>query len=202
MGKYAELIKQFKELPKSDQAVSAYEFVRDLAYGDIGSRNPLDVLEKDKGTCSGKHALFKMILEELGFEVQSWFAKHNFGVFPVYPWPEALAEFQNQHIPDYHDFLKVNIDGNWQNVDAVFDRKIVDFGFPLLKWDGKNSMQLPVKAIEVFPSQGGMEEHKQELIAKLSLPEQKIRKDFLSSMTKWLDQSRANALRLVHAHSQ
>ncbi len=187
---FTELVERFADVPKVDQAKAAYEYVRDIAYGDIGSRNPFDVLSKMKGTCSGKHALLKLLLEDLGYDVQSWFATHNFGQFPIRPWPAQLAEFQGKIIPDYHDFLKIRIGQEWLMVDAVFDSSLTKLGFPTLEWDGKTSMVLPVHASEIFQADGDMEDHKNKLIAALSPGDQTERKAFLSALTVWLDGNR------------
>jgi hypothetical protein len=188
---FTDLVAQFGVLPSERKHIAAYEYARDIAYGDIGSRNPFDVLKAHKGTCSGKHALLKKLLEELGYEVQSWFAKHDFGKFPIAQWPTELQDFKDKDIPDYHDFLKVKVGDDWQTIDAVFDAPLKDLGFPKLEWDGKASMALPVIASDLFPAEGDMEEHKKKLIAGLPEDAQQRRKQFLSAMTKWLDEQRA-----------
>lgn len=188
---FTELVARFDALPPAQKHIAAYEYARDIAYGDIGSRNPFDVLKAHKGTCSGKHALLKKLLEEMGYEVQSWFATHNFGKFPIAQWPSALQEFKDADVPDYHDFLKVKVGGEWLTIDAVFDAPLEELGFPKLEWDGVTSMQLPVESSDLFPAEGDMEEHKKRLIGALPDEAQKRRKAFLSAMTKWLDEQRA-----------
>jgi hypothetical protein len=187
---FTELVERFAALPEPDRFVKAYEYVRDLAYGDIGSRNPFDVLAQKKGTCSGKHALLKMLLAELGYEVQSFFALHDFGKFPISPWPDELKEFERKVIPDYHDFLKITIGGEQLMIDGVFDKELVRLGFPSLEWDGKTNMQLPIEASDIFPAKGDMEDHKKHLIAGLPQEEQELRKQFLTKLTTWLDSKR------------
>lgn len=187
---FIELVERFKKLSEPDRRIAVYEYVRDIAYGDIGSRNPFDVLAAHKGTCSGKHALLKLLLETLGYDVQSWFASHDFGRFPITNWPPELAEFHGKAIPDYHDFLKIRIGDQWVIVDAVFDAPLATLGFPLLEWDGETDMQLPVQTSGIFPAEGDMEEHKKRLIAMLPEEIQTQRKAFLSALTKWLDAKR------------
>ncbi len=189
-AEFSDLIQRLKKLPEEKRLVAAYEFVRDIAYGNIGSRRAFDVLEAKKGTCSGKHALLKLLLQELGEEVQSWFATHSFGKFPIQSWPSELAEFQGKDIPDYHDFLKVKAGKEWVTLDAVFDKPLSSFGFPALEWDGETSMNLPVDASEVFSAEGEMEDHKKKLIGALSEDSQRLRKEFLTAMTAWLDAKR------------
>ncbi len=189
---FTELVQRFEAMPKEKRLVAAYECIRDIAYGDIGSRNPFDVLTAEKGTCSGKHALLRLLLTELQYDVESWFALHDFGRFPIHPWPDALAKFHGSTIPDYHDFLKVKVDGEWLAIDAVFDAPLALLGFPMLQWDGKTSMELPVEASELFPADGDMEDHKKRLIAALPDDVQTQLKAFLTAMTAWLDAARAS----------
>ncbi|ALM09925.1 MAG TPA: hypothetical protein DEB30_02670 [Candidatus Peribacter riflensis] len=189
-AQFQEMLRRFRALSEVQGRRAVYEFVRDIAYGDIGSRSAFDVLLARKGTCSGKHALLKMFFESLGYRVQNWFAEHDFGSFPIHPWPPELREFQGKTIPDFHDFLKVHIAGQWTTVDAVFDAEIVRLGFPALQWDGQKDMKLPVRALRVFPAEEPVEDHKKALIASLAQEMQTLRKTFLSLLTSWLERER------------
>src|SRR3989344_3925296 len=120
-SEFKQQLESFKQMPAQEGRAAAFKFVRDIHYGDIGSRDPFFVLQAKKGTWSGKHALLKLFLEGLGYEVQTYFAKHDFSKFPIRPWPESLADFRAKTLTDYHDFLKVDVGGNWLTVDAIFD---------------------------------------------------------------------------------
>ena len=63
---------------KDKKVVLLFEKVRDIPYGDIGSRDPKAVFENNKGTCSGKHELLKELYQELGIEVKDFIAMHKF----------------------------------------------------------------------------------------------------------------------------
>lgn len=54
----------------NEKTIKLFELVREIPYGSIGSRDPKDVFEKKRGTCSGKHALLKELFEDLGIEVK------------------------------------------------------------------------------------------------------------------------------------
>ena len=182
----AELAR-FKDLAPREGRIAAFTFVRDILYGDIGSRDPHDVLRVRKGTCSGKHALLKLFLEGLGYEVFTFFAKHGFSRFPIKPWPEVLAPFRTKTLTDYHAFLKVNVDGSWLTVDAIFDAGTKPLGFPVADWDGVSDMTLPVEAAEIFKAESEAEEQKKSLIAALPEQVQKDRKAFLAALTSMLN---------------
>lgn len=179
-----------KSLPELDRRIAAFTFVRDIAYGNIGSRDPLDVLAAKKGTCSGKHALLRILLNRLGYETQTWFAKHDFHNFPIKPWPEELNEFRELTLTDYHDFLKVKIGNQWVTLDAMFDKPLLKLGFPVQDWDGLSDMDLPVSAEELFKAEDGTEAHKKRLVEKMPKSVQKNRKKFLAELTKWIDSAR------------
>lgn len=188
--KFDGIVASLVPIAEPERRIKAFKLVRDIPYGNIGSRSPYDVLEANKGTCSGKHALLKLILEALGYEVQSWFALHDFSKFPITPWPSELEEFHTMNLPDYHDFLKVRVDGKWVVVDAIFDKPLKNLGFPVQDWDGISDMKLPVQVSEVFKAEGQMEEDKKRLIAALPQELQVARKKFLEALTRWLDEHR------------
>jgi len=181
------ILDECRELSPAKARVCIFNFVRDIPYGDIGSRDPFEVLKAKKGTCSGKHALLKLLLEGLGYEVQSFFAKHDFSKFPLLPWPEELCEFQSVVLTDFHDFLKVKIDGKWVTIDAIFDRPLRKFGFPVQDWNGRSDMRLPITAGEIFPAEKDVEAHKKRLLGELPEVVRFKRKEFLSALTIWLD---------------
>jgi len=187
---FQALLEKWKLLPAVRGRVAAFRFVRDIHYGDIGSRNPFDVLQAKKGTCSGKHALLKLFLEGLGYKVQTFFALHDFSKFPVSPWPESLLSFQSKTLTDYHDFLKVQIGDAWLTVDAIFDAPLLSLGFPITDWDGVRDVSLPIVSESIIPAVGDPEEHKKELIAALPASVQKDRKEFLQALTAFIDENR------------
>ena len=189
-AEFERQLKRFRSLSPIEGRRAAFRFVRDLHYGDIGSRNPFDVLMAKKGTCSGKHALLRLFFEGLGYGVQSFFAVHDFSTFPINLWPVELRKFQHRTITDYHDFLKVKVGDRWLTVDAMFDAPLAQRGFPVHDWDGESDMQLPVQSQETFPAEGDAEDHKKRLVASLPEQTQKDRKQFLSALTTWIDGQR------------
>ncbi len=194
---FQRIIADLKNLPPKEQRIRAFTFVRDIPFGHIGSREPLDVLKARKGTCSGKNALLKNILESLGYETENWFAKRDFfgkfrhkGKFRMERWPQELSPYRDAEIVDYHTFLKIKLGEKWVLIDAIFDPFMKKFGFPVEEWDGETDMTLPVHAEETFPVEGNLENHKQRLIATHSEENERNRKGFLSAFTEWLNKER------------
>jgi len=187
---FDHLIKKLGEFTKEEKLVSAYNSVRDIPYYSIGSRDPLDVLNENRGTSRGKHTLLRNLLESLGCEVQEHFAKHNMTLFPIRPWPEALASFQGTRIDGFHHFLKVKVGDRFVSVDATFDKALQPLGFPILQWDGKTDMALPVAVESTIQVEGEAGDHMKKLIAALPEDVREQRKAFLKALRSWLDEQR------------
>ena len=194
---FEKILADLRSVPSKEQRIRAFTFVRDIPFGHIGSRDPLDVLEANKGTCSGKNALLKNILEALGYETENWFAKHDFfgkfrhkGKFRMEHWPDELSPYRDMEIIDYHTFLKIKLNNQWVQIDAIFDPLMKKFGFPVEDWDGETDMTLPVHADETFPVEGNLEQHKKRLIATHSEKNENNRKGFLLAFTEWLNSER------------
>jgi hypothetical protein len=141
-----QLINQCADNKSQDQKiVSLFEKVRDIPYGYINSRNPLDVYNQNKGTCSGKHELLKALYEELNIPVKNFIVKHNFKDLPN----DISKLLGPKDMFDLHNFLKIKINNKWITVDATWDKDLEELGFPVNhKWDGKSDMQLAVKTQE------------------------------------------------------
>ncbi|NLP57242.1 hypothetical protein [Lutibacter sp. B1] len=177
-----------------DKIITLFNKVRDIPYGDIGSRNPLDVIKNNKGTCSGKHELLKAIYKELGFEVKDFIIIHKFNDLPV-RFPENIrAILDKNQIVDPHNFFKIKRNDNWFVVDVTWDSNLEKLGFPVNKnWDGVSDMNISVAlGGEIYETVKPLE-LKRDLIAKLPTEVQKDRTLFLKELTKWLDFERTKA---------
>lgn len=169
------------------QIIVLFEKVRDIPYGDIGSRSPEDVYLQNKGTCSGKHELLKELYQELGIQIQDFIAMHRFKDLPV-AYPENIKEIlERSDIVDPHNFFKMNLEGKWIAVDVTWDTPLKRFGFPVNEeWNGKTDMKICVAPIEIIETDNPMEIKKQK-IAQLPEEVQKDRKLFLQELTKWIE---------------
>jgi len=175
------------------QVVTLFEKVRDIPYGDIGSRDPLDVYKNNKGTCSGKHELLKGLYEELGLEVKDYLIMHRFKNLAV-NFPSEIQEILDRSdIVDPHNYFKLKIDNSWVTVDVTWDKPLQKLGFPVNEnWDGKSDMPVAVDPRgEVYETNDpiGL---KKKLISELPLEVQEDRKLFLKKCTEWLDKLREN----------
>jgi len=167
-----------------------FERVRDIPYGSINSRDPNDVLEKNMGTCSGKHELLKQLLHETGVETKDFIASHNFRNLDV-DYPKEIEELlQGDGIVDYHNFIKIKVDDEWLTVDATWDKPLAKKGFVVNEnWDAKTNMKLCVSAKEVFEVEDPLEFKKQKL-GELDEQTRKKRKKFLKKLSAWVSEYR------------
>ena len=174
--------------PLDQKIVTLFEKVRDIPYGSIGSRDPMDVYRKNKGTCSGKHELLKVLYRELGIPVKDFIIMHRFKKLPV-KFPNDIQEILDRtDIVDPHNFFKIQRDNKWYTVDITWDKDLKKLGFTVNeKWDGKSDMEIAVAPGGKIYETDDPIVLKKELISKLSERTQKERKLFLKKLTKWLD---------------
>lgn len=176
--------------PTDKKIVILFEKVRDIPYGDIGSRDPQEVCENNKGTCSGKHELLKELYKELGLEVKDFIAMHRFNDLKV-KFPEEIKQIlKRTEISDPHNFFKIHINNKWITVDVTWDKPLKKLGFIVNEnWDGKSDMKLCVAPLEIIETENPIEFKKQR-ISKFPEQVQRDRKLFLQKMTEWLDKTR------------
>jgi len=168
--------------------ITLFEKVRDIPYGNIGSRNPIDVYHKNKGTCSGKHALLKALYKEIGVEVKDYIIMHKFNNLPI-EFPQNLKNILNKStIIDPHNFLKIKINNQWFTVDVTWDKSLKKLGFPINEnWDGKSNLNILVaQGGEIYETKNPIL-FKKELLKKQTKQQLKDRKLFIQELTIWLD---------------
>ncbi|AEA47332.1 transglutaminase domain-containing protein [Archaeoglobus veneficus] len=177
---------------KEEAVVRVFERVRDIPYGTIGSRHPLDVYRMNRGTCSGKHFLLRELYLALGVEVKDMLCFHRYAELPRnidYP-PELKALLERYFgIPDFHNFIKVYVDGRWVTLDATFDSPLENY-FVVNKWNGKSDTKLSIRPVRVWEVENPLE-FKVKKIKQLPPRVQRGRELFLKKFSEWLDVLRA-----------
>lgn len=190
MEKYIkEILNKFKDLNKQQKIITLFELVRDIPYGNIGSRNPKKVWEHQKGTCSGKHLLLGKLYEAVGIKVKYMMCLSKFNFLQI-KFPKDIQLILRKHaIPDYHNFLKI-FNKKWITVDATFDSRLKKRGFPVnLNWDGKKNCIIAFKPLKVLEVRDVIAEKKRKL-NELPKEIQDIRKDFINKVSKWMEKAR------------
>ena len=170
--------------------VALFERVRDIPYSYPASRDPEEVLRTGVGTCSGKHYLLAELYRRLGLRVRSMICSHRFNESPL-PFPDEMqAMLRRDEIVDMHDYLQIEVGGDWMDVDATWEKGLREFGFPVNEdWDGKSAMLLSVVPDELVVVDGvEAARMKEEMLAKLSPRQRSLRKQFLDALNRWMSE--------------
>jgi Transglutaminase-like superfamily len=167
--------------------ISLFERVRDLRYCYPASRDPGEVLKHRQGSCSGKHYLLGELFRRQGVPVRNMICTHRFNESPL-PFPENMQELlRKNEIVDLHDYLQVQIDGEWVDIDATWELGLRDFGFPVTEdWDGRSSMLLTVIPDEHVQLEGDPAQAKEEMLHKLTPRQRTVRKQFLEALAQFV----------------
>jgi hypothetical protein len=198
-----EILKEWgiNTLSQTDQIIKIFEKVRDIRFGSIGSRNPMDIYKANKGTCSGKHFLLKELYKGIGLETKdmicmqrwkdlTWFPTGRYGIVA---FSEDLLEILKQReIIDFHNYLKIVGNGKWIQIDVTIDTPLKKLGFYTTEnWDGKSDMPLCFCGTHKIWDCGdnGMEQ-KKKLVNQLPDHIRIARQEFLERLTKWIDNLR------------
>lgn len=180
-------------LSKTDERlVHIYNTVRDIHWKSTGSRDPIEVIRNNAGTCSGKHVLLKKLYKYLGIEVGELIAVHRFSTLSL-KIPFYLQDYLKKNpFIDYHNFIKINHNNRWIIVDATWDKSLEKIGFPISKtWDGLSNTVVCVNPIDIIEVENSIE-YKKDLLKKMNLKEFESRRYFLKELSEYLEYFRDN----------
>ncbi|MCF7936904.1 MAG: hypothetical protein K9L28_11240 [Synergistales bacterium] len=179
-----------------------FERVRDIPFGRAGSRDPLEVYRRNKGTCSGKNFLLRELFHAAGLATRdmiclqrwkdlTWFPDDTYGTVALPGELRLLLE--EVEVVDFHNYLLVDVGVRWARVDATIDLPLRELGFHTTEaWDGLSDMPLCfVGTDKVWDCGDDGAAKKAELTAQLPEAIRTGRERFLKAMTAWLDQWRA-----------
>src|ERR1700687_3895812 len=166
-----------------------FEHVRDIPYTYPASREPIEVLQRGCGSCSGKHYLLADLYRLLGLQVRHMICTHRFNESPLVFPPPMQELLRKNEIVDLHDYLQIAIDDEWIDVDATWERGLREFGFPVNEeWDGKRAMLLSVVPEDFAVAEHDPERLKEELLSKLTPRQRTLRKQFLEALSGWVQE--------------
>ncbi len=199
----SKIIKKWVEgLPFEQKIIKLFEKVRDIPFGKASSRDPKDVYEKNIGTCSGKNLLLRELYDEIGLQTKDMLTLHRFNdlvwfptdSYPLVQIPTEVKEILNKGpIYDFHNFIKILINGKWINVvDATFDKPLKKYGFIINEnWNGKTDMIICIVGTTKIWDCGhqGLE-MKSKMTALLPENIQRNRLLFLKKLTEWIAELR------------
>jgi len=167
--------------------IAVFEHVRDIPYVYPSSRDPVEVLQRGQGTCSGKHYLLAAAFRCLGLQVRHMICTHRFNESPI-AFPEQMqALLRKTEILDLHDYLQLAVDGEWIDIDATWEIGLREYGFPVNdEWDGRSPMLLSVTGEENRIAERDPEKVKEEMLAHLTPRQRMQRKQFLEALSAWV----------------
>jgi len=174
--------------------IRLFERVRDLPFRYPASRDPREVLAQGGGSCSGKHNLLGELYRHAGLPVRHMLCTHRFNESQM-AFPDAMnGLLQKNEIVDVHDYLQVQVDGEWLDVDATWPASLHDFGVPATEeWDGRSSMVLSVVPDEHEEIDSDPAKAKEERLSKLTPRQRMLRKQFLEALSQWVGDLQAEA---------
>jgi len=193
----------FYQFSLNDQIIKIFEKVRDIRFGRMGSRNPMDVYLAKKGTCSGKNFLLRELYKGIGLKTKDmicmqrwkdliWFPTDK---YKIVQFPEELKQMlEENEIIDFHNYVKIFVDDKWIQVDVTIDKPLKNLGFFTTEdWDGKSDMPLCFCGTDkIWDCGDNGRDKKKELVNKLPEHIQLARNQFLEKMTQWIDKIRQN----------
>jgi transglutaminase-like putative cysteine protease len=187
--RFQRIVSEWTEnLGDEEAVVTVFQRVRDIPYGVIGSRDPVKVLEVNKGTCSGKHLLLTALYRVMGLNVKDMVALHKYENLPRnVEYPEELKVIlkRGDGIPDYHNFVKLYVNGNWLTLDATFEERLKGY-FVVNDWNGTCDTALSVKPVTIWEARNPIN-FKIRKLNELALETRNYRKEFLKRFSAWLD---------------
>lgn len=192
-----ELIKEIinhitnKESDINIQIIDIFNYVRDIPYWDIWSREPEDVYLKNKWTCSGKHELLKELLNYKWIETKECIIIHRFKDLLVNFPSEIKVILDQEDILDPHNLLKIKLNNKRIKVDCTRDKPMNQLWFPINEnRDGTSDQQICVVSKEDIIETNNSIKYKEDYINWLSENQKTKRKEFLKKATEWIDNRR------------
>ena len=170
-------------------AARAFALVREMTYTRASSREPEATIAEWRGTCAGKHYLLRALLEELGHRtiLMACTGELSKEDAPGLP-PELLAMLDQGPILDVHNFLRVELDGEWMTVDATWPLAARESGLPVNgQWVPGRDMRTALDPIEVFhvPDDVDPQEFKRRLIERELGDQGERRERFIEGLSAW-----------------
>ena len=176
--------------------IALFERVRDIPYCYPATRDPAELLEAGRGSCSGKHYLLGALYRLLGLPVRYMICTHHFNESPLVFPPPMQEMLRKNEIVDFHDYLQIQVGDGWIDVDATWERGLREFGFPVNEeWDGTSAMVLSVVPEDFAVAEGDPERLKEELLSKLAPRQRMLRKQFLEALSSWVQELSAEIRR-------
>jgi len=180
------------DLAATTGIVDLFHAVRRIPYSVTGDRSARGVVERWRGSCSGKHVLLSTVLGHFGFEsrIVTVETTADRGLPKNSRVSKRIFELARVNvIPDFHHYSQVLLEGHWVDLDATWDDSLESQGFPVNRsWDGASNTRLAFTPIVVVGYSSGedLPALKSRLLGGLSASQRENRREFFRELTGWL----------------
>lgn len=188
---YGQFLNGIADSGKS-RLVLIYDAVRNLPYGAIGQRNPMDVALRRRGSCSGKHLLLRELLRRSGYEAEiiTMFTHFESRISPHPAFGDELNGLLREgEIPDFHHYVRARerAESAWVSLDATWHDALQPYGLPVNSaWNGTGDTVLASTPIYELPTVEDLLTEKARLVGTLSKDQQDRRSRFFQLISDWI----------------
>jgi hypothetical protein len=167
-----------------------YHAVRNIPYGSTGERDPVQIIAKHLGSCSGKHILLRDLVRDTGgrADVITMLTHFNRGI-PAHPgMPEDLRRMiEGENIFDFHHYVRVQAGPGEIKLDATWHDALIPYGFPVNNhWDGQGDTTLAAMPIKEYGPVEDIAALKVKLLGELTAGQRDLRARFFHRLTAWM----------------
>ena len=170
--------------------VACYHAVRNFDYLSDGVRDPQTVIDRQAGSCSGKHIVLRDCLVALGEKAWIETVEGDFagGIPDHKTMPDELRSYaRDGGIRDFHQFVVWDSGSDSCRLDATWPDQLESFGFLVNRnWRGSGDTRLALRPERYFGSTENIQHTKAEMIGTLTPVERDRREAFLEVLSRWL----------------
>ena len=171
--------------------MACYHEIRNFNYISDGVRDPKTVIDRQAGSCSGKHIVLRDCLLALGEKASIETVEGDFagGIPDHETMPGALRAYaQEGGVRDFHQFVVWESASGACRLDATWPDRLEMFGFPVNSdWQGQGDTRLALKPDRFCGQTEDIQHSKSDLILGLAPAERSRREAFLQVLSRWLE---------------
>lgn len=186
-----------KGLESIQSRISIFNHIRDIPFGLIPDlidpmKGPMGILQYNKGSCSPKHFLLKIMFGKLKIPTKYATYPFKWGELPA-EYPEGLKQLADKMPVEYHLACKAYINERWILVDATWDLPLKKADFVITEnWDGISDTLNAVNPLSEIVHKSIQE--RIELVGMQKMPfteeENTLRENFYTAFNVWLEVTR------------
>lgn len=177
------------DIETREDLIPLVQAVANVPWGE--ARSFEDVLEKNMGTCTGKHVLLGACFDHLGIEYRPVVCTFQWAKQGIV-FPDHLQNILEKYSWNHgHNFVQIKHENDWIDVDITWDTLLMDYNFPVFpaEWDGQTPF-IGLQSMEERWDGVSIKDKKADLINALSDEQRAAREEFLEGFIEWIDDLR------------